>query len=177
MKVLITDLRNNPRIIHIDGRRFILPSRKEILHEMSRGAYDTLSNFPFIRVRPVEENILEPIKEEPIKEEPIKEEPIKEEPIKEEPIKEEPIKEEPIKEEPTRNNISEVVNSTEVLHESVIVSQEEPVVEEPVVEESNDTVDYSSMTKKELRALLEEKGVDTTGMTKAVMLETLKNMG
>ena len=168
MKIYITDIRNNPRIVYIDGKRFILPSKKEIIKDVSKGSYEALSKLPFMKVRPVEE------------------EPVVEEPKAEDLIAEEPVKEEPkvVEEAPKEEAVPEMVNASEVLNESVIVSQEE-VVEEPKEEipaeepakEEDKAVDYSSMSKKELRAVLEGKGVDTTGMTKAVMLEKLKEIG
>jgi hypothetical protein len=88
-----------------------------------------------------------------------------------------------VEEAPKEEAVPEMVNASDVLTESVIVYQEE-VADEPKAEipaeepskEEDKAVDYSSMSKKELRAILEEKGVDTTGMTKAVMLEKLKEI-
>ncbi len=176
MKIYITDIRNNPRIVYIDGKRFILPSKKEIIKDVSKGSYEALSKLPFMKVRPVEE---EPVVEEPKAEDLIAEEPVSSGDMEE-------VKEEPkvVVEAPKEEAVPEMVNASEVLTESVIVSQEE-VAEEPKAEipaeepakEEDKAVDYSSMSKKELRAVLGEKGVDTTGMTKAVMLEKLKEIG
>lgn len=59
-----------------------------------------------------------------------------------------------------------------LIKEDVVV--EEPVVEEPVVEETVEepTVDYSKYTVKELKVMLEEKGLSTDGK-KADLVERM----
>ena len=59
-----------------------------------------------------------------------------------------------------------------LIKEDVVV--EEPVVEEPVVEETVEepTVDYSKNTVKELKVMLEEKGLSTDGK-KADLVERM----
>ena len=131
MKVVLKDKRRNTRVIFIDGRRYILPSNKEVIKDISKMAFNILSKYSFLEIRVCEE--LEKVEDN------------KKEPSH----KSEIIKEEPKVEEP---------------------KVEEPKVEEPIPEK----VDYSSMKKKELKAILEERGCDTSGMSKANMLDWLK---
>lgn len=171
MKVYLKDIRINPRSICLEGKRLAFPSKKEVLLDVSAGTIAYLKTLPFIKLRDYQEEckgeikevIEEAPKEEPIEEAPKEEiHPVKEEAveIKEEPKIEEPKTEEPKIEEP---QIEEIKNDTaEVLQDSEIVSQEEV------------TVDYSSMSKKELRELIESKGGDPHGMAKSNMVDWLK---
>ena len=145
MKVYITDIRNNPRIVYIDGRRYVFPSRKEVLKDISLSAYRTLSKTPYIHVR------LESQEDSTVEE-----------------IQVEEPKKEIVKEETSKEEIKVVEEKVEA--EIIPLEEVTPVLEEQV----SNTPDYSSMTKKELRSVLEEKGVDTSGMTKSNMLDWLK---
>ena len=134
MKVVLKDKRRNTRVIFIDGRRYILPSNKEVIKDISKMAFNILSKYSFLEIRVCEE--LEKVEDN----------------------KKEPShKSEIIKEEP------------KVVEPKVVEPKEEPK-EEPIPEK----VDYSSMKKKELKAILEERGCDTSGMSKANMLDWLK---
>ena len=169
MKVYITDTRRDTRIIVIDGRHIILPSKKEVLRDISTSAFRSLSTLPFIKLRVYEEPKVGQPKVEP------------------EAQAESAQVEEPVG---AKNEIAEQEPST-----SVIVEQEEtstgepkedsidettPVVEETPVEENqtennpqSEPVDYSKLTKKELKEMAEARGCDTTGMVKADLVQWL----
>ena len=73
-----------------------------------------------------------------------------------------------------KEEVEEIIsNIKEELAPAVDSVKEEKSVE--VVEEEKSTVNYSSLTKKELRILLEGKGVDTSGMSKANMVDWLNS--
>lgn len=142
MKVVLKDKRRNTRVIFIDGRRYILPSNKDVIKDISKMAFNILSKYSFLEIRVCDE--LEKVEDN------------KKEPSH----KSEILKEEP-KEEPK-------------VEESKEESKEEPKVEESKEELIPEKVDYSSMKKKELKVILEERGCDTSGMSKANMLDWLK---
>ena len=208
MKVYITDLRVKPRIVYIDGKRYIFPSRKEVLRDISKTAYLGLEKTPYLKLRPleVENNITESIpnvvvrqpssdrkskvtpgssslslknedsvvltndvevsrKDDPT---PVSEEHVSDKPVcvdSEETLN---VEENNVSEEDTQNTLEESITEETIT--------EEPISEETVSNEVNSAkpdVNYTSMSKKELKAVIEGMGVDTTGMTKALMLEWL----
>ena len=178
MKVYLRDKRANPRVIYIDGKRFVLPSSKEVVQDISRSAFNNLSAMGCISIREyVEEENVE-VQEEVVEEREIKaaskpnevkpaptpdvdvsglvvEDKLEDSTIVspvEEPKAEEPKAEEPKAEEP---------------------KSEEPKSEEPKAEETKP--DYSSMTKTQLKEVVKEKGGDPSGMTKANLLDWLNS--
>ena len=194
MKVILKDKRNNPRIIYIDGKRYVLPSNKEVIKEISRKAYLYLLQCSWIEVKKYIEPKVEESKTESstneVKNESKEKNNKTEEKLTEENTeyikentniesKENEIKpmvdsvvdskESFIKEDIPATNVVEIVENIDNSDENV-----ETVVSEKTNEVEN-TIDYSSMSKKELRAIIEEKGGDTTGMSKANMLDWLKN--
>ena len=179
MKVILKDKRNNPRITFIDGKRYILPSNKEVVKDISRNAYLYLSQCSWIEVRKyVEPKVVEQKPEET--ETPSSDTEPKEIIIEnKESVKEEIV--EPVKESNTvatnvvlveEPEIKEDVVTENPVEEVVIDSQNEEVTEDTTpVEEVN----YTSMSKRELKAIIESKGGDPSGMSKANMLDWLKN--
>ena len=179
MKVYLRDKRVTPRVVYIDGKRYVLPSNKEVVKEISRAAFNNLSAMNCISIR----EYIEPENSGNIVEAPAEEQPKKEEtkPV-EAPKKEDSPKDEVKKEEPEVDVSGLVVEDK--LEDSHIVSpveepKQEVSVEEnkeeskPVEEKPATKVDYSSLTKKELKALVEEKGGDPTGMNKANLVDWL----
>lgn len=210
MKVYITDLRVKPRVVYIDGKRYIFPSRKEVLRDISKTAYLCLEKTPYLKLRPleVENNITESIpnvvvrqpssdrkskatsdlslrnedsvvltndvevsrRDEPT---PVSEEHVSDKTVcvnSEETLN---VEENNVSEDDTQNTLEESV-AEEAITEELI--SEDPISEETVSNEVNSEkpdVNYTSMSKKELKAVIEGMGVDTTGMTKALMLEWL----
>lgn len=184
MKVSITDMRINTRIVNIEGKQFVFPSKKEVVRDISVRAYNLIKQFPFLKVVPVEipyteagieqhsditklygENaVADTISETSFKGEV--------EEVKDDNIGVEDHKEEDNKiEEPRNMRLEEVkplANDTEaqeVMEGSSIV--------DPNVEYSK-PVDYQSMSKRDLRALMESKGGDPQGMSKANMVAWLE---
>jgi hypothetical protein len=208
MKVYITDLRVKPRIVYIDGKRYIFPSRKEVLRDISKTAYLGLEKTPYLKLRPleVENNITENIPNVVVRQPSSDRKPERtscssslslrnednvvltndvEVSIKDEPT---PVSDEQVSNDTVGGDFEETLTVEEnkvseedtqnTLEESIT---EETITEEPISEEtvSNEVdsvkpdVNYTSMSKKELKAVIEGMGVDTTGMTKALMLEWL----
>jgi hypothetical protein len=174
MKVYITDTRRDTRILVIDGRHIILPSKKEVLRDISTSAFRSLSTLPFIKLRVYEEP--KQVEQPKIDVQP--------EPKTESTPVEEPKQEEPVvaKNETTESQSTSVIVDQEEqsIEEHKVESTEEstPVVEESTVEEhqtetQSETVDFSKLTKKELKELAESKGCDTTGMVKADLVQWL----
>ena len=160
MKVVLKDKRRNPRIMSIDGKRFIFPSNKEIVKDISLFAFKELSKCNWIEVREYKDTVegkvelgkgIDSIVEPPSVMEPEK-----------------------VEVDSPKEEVEEIIsNIKEELAPAVDSVKEEKSVE--VVEEEKSTVNYSSLTKKELRILLEGKGVDTSGMSKANMVDWLNS--
>ena len=144
MKVIIRDKRSNPRITMIDGRRYILPSNKEIVKDISFCTFNALKNCSWLEIREYKKEVVSDKAEE---------------------SKQEDL-----------GSIVEVVD--EKLVELPKQENKEPVKvslnEEQVEEVEEKKVDYSALTKRELRVMIEEKGGDTAGMSKANMIDWLK---
>ena len=179
MKVLITDNRSTPRIIYIDGVGYILPSKHPVPMDITLTAKTLLTKNEFMEVVEQEEEfhpkeapnpedilyseeVVSEIREE--EENPHIEEPKSEEPKSEEPKSEEPklctvVEEQEDEETHSEETISETESSSE------IVEQEEQQEEKP---------DYSSMLVKDLRAIMEERGVDCKGWLKKDIVEYLE---
>ena len=178
MKVYIRDKRANPRVIYIDGHKYYLGANKEYLNDISATAYKLLSQKEYIEMRPYEDAVKEEFVKELEKADLLNSEPAKEEAIKK-PVRpsDEATEEDAAKvqeeakapvevvEEPKNDAFDEPCSGDD----SVEVKAEEKV--EGTVEEKPD---YSSMTKKVLKGIVEEKGGDPTGMTKANMIEWLE---
>lgn len=161
MKVYIRDKRSNPRIIYIDGKKFYLGSKKEYLKDISPNALHALSQKEYLEIRPFEEEKQEVCgKNEDIKEAPVS---------KEEPLDILDLKKEEIKDE--HGCIEEVEVKESVIEEMYYTgdSKEDKEVKEIV----EDKPDYSSMTKKVLKGIVEDKGGDPTGMSKSNMVDWL----
>lgn len=188
MKVYLRDKRVNPRVIYIDGKRYVLPSNKEVVKEISRAAFNNLSAMNCISIR----EYTEPEEEGNLVEAPAEEQPKKEEtkPVNTQKKPEPEVDVSGLVVEDKLEDSSIVSSVEEPKHEEapkveepVEENKEEAPVEEaksedtPVQEEANpegeEKPNYSSLTKKELKALVEEKGGDTSGMTKANLIDWL----
>lgn len=167
MKVYITDTRRDTRIIVIDGRHIILPSKKEVLRDISTSAFRSLSTLPFIKLR---------VYEEPKQVEQPKVEAQPETLAESSPV-EEPVvaKNETVEQEPSTSVIVEQEEASTEEPKIESMGETTPVVEETPVEENTqpEPVDYSKLTKKELKEMAEAKGCDTTGMVKADLVQWL----
>ena len=163
MKVVIKDKRSNPRIILIDGRRYILPSNKEIVKNISQSAFAYLKRCSWLEIREYKEDkssSISPVSDNNQTMEMTKED--KKDEVKGSVV--EVINEDPV----------ELVSKEELPKpkEVVVEKQVEESVSEPVVEVKE--INYSSFSKKELRSMIEEKGGDPSGMSKANMIDWLK---
>ena len=174
MKVLITDNRSTPRIIYIDGVGYILPSKHPVPMDITLTAKTLLTKNEFMEVVEQEEEFHP--KEAPNPEDILYSEEIVDE-IREE--EENPHIEEPKSEEPTEPKLCTVVeeqeetqsdeSSSETESSSEIVEQEEPQEEQ-----QEEKPDYASMLVKDLRAIMEERGVDCKGWLKKDIVEYLE---
>ena len=180
MKVVLKDKRNNPRIIYIDGKRYVLPSNKEVIKEISRNAYNYLSQCSWIEVRKYVE--VKTSESEPTKELDVN---IIENNITTNVV--EVVDDVVETVDPVVETVNEEVSTEDILSdenvEPVLVNSENVKAEEIELENNNsdkekDTesvINYAAMSKKELRAVIEEMGGDSSGMSKANMLDWLKN--
>ena len=183
MKVILKDKRSNPRITFIDGKRYILPSNKEVIKDISRNAFLYLSQCAWLEVR----KYIEPkvVEQKPEETEP----PISNIESNESAIENKESVKDAVENSVNENNTvttnvvlveepeirEDVVDEkpTEDIHveESVITPSNEEIVADSSVEEVN----YSSMSKRELKSVIEKMGGDPSGMSKANMLDWLKN--
>ncbi len=175
MKVVLKDKRNNPRIIYIDGKRYVLPSNKEVIKEISRNAYNYLSQCSWIEVRKYVE--VKTTESDPTKELDVST-------IENKILTNVVEVVDPVVEtvDPVIETVDDEV-STEEFIEPVIVNSESVKAEDIELEnksldkekETESVINYAAMSKKELRAVIEEMGGDSSGMSKANMLDWLKN--
>lgn len=174
MKVYLRDKRRNPHVIYIDGKRYVLPTNKEIVKDISRSAFNNLSAMACISVREyIETNVNSSLEPVPDKQH-VKEEKVIEVSKKEEPVVDVSglVVEDKLEDSTLVSSISENVESEES-------PKKESYIEEALSEEikSDDASrqDYSSLSKKELKALVEEKGGDPSGMTKSNLVDWLNS--
>lgn len=173
MKVVLKDKRNNPRIIYIDGKRYVLPSNKEVIKEISRNAYNYLSQCSWIEVRKYVE--VKTSESEPTKELDVN---TIENNITTNVIEVVDPVVETVNEEVSTEDILSDENVEPVLVNSESVKAEKVEFENKNSDKEKDTesvINYAAMSKKELRAIIEEMGGDSSGMSKANMLDWLKN--
>ena len=172
MKVYIRDKRANPRVIYIDGHKYYLGANKEYLNDISPTAYKLLSQKEYIEMRPYEDAVKEEFVKELEKADLLNSEPAKEEVIKE-PVRpsDEATEEDAVRAQAEAKAPVEVAEEPKNDASSEPCSGDDEVKVEEKVEEKPD---YSSMTKKVLKGIVEEKGGDPTGMTKANMIEWLE---
>ena len=184
MKVGITDLRRNPGIVNIEGKRLVFPSRREVVRDISSRAYNLIKQFPFLKVEVKDTSVLQvECKDSQCKGE-----------ITE--VVEEVPASKPVQEEPKHENIAKEVK--EIQHpaegaEEIKTEEPDPMLAMEVESLANDSQDqevmedssiispdssstnFQAMSKRDLRALIESKGGDPQGMSKATMVNWLEN--
>ena len=196
MKVIITDKRETPRVIYIDGKGYVLPSNRPITMNISDRAKTILDRTEFIQViksemkasdnrksnvsdkellapesSPEQETIDKKVEDEK-KEDKVEE---KEDTIEE---KKDNEVQEPVvtRQAPVSNKVekSEPVIEEQENNEPTIEEQEE-IKEESQEEIKEEKPDYSSMLVRELKEILDARGVDYKGWLKKDMVEYLEN--
>jgi hypothetical protein len=174
MKVLITDNRSTPRIIYIDGVGYILPSKHPVPMDITLTAKTLLTKNEFMEVVEQEEEFH--TKEAPNPEDILYSEEVVSE-IREE--EENPHIEEPKSEEHIEPKLCTVVGEPEEAQSDENISETESsseIVEqeEPQEEQQEEKPDYASMLVKDLRAIMEDRGVDCKGWLKKDIVEYLE---
>ena len=166
MKVLIRDRRAKPRVIYIDGHKFVLPCNKEVLMDIKEDTCDSLRNLSYLTVSEYEEMNDTSISESVS----TNEQEIDNESIHSE-SNNDPVVNTDVA--PVQESINEIVDITPDTVDEIPMVDMSSDASDRNITETMPQVDYSSMTKKALRSLIEEKGGDATGMTKSNMIDWL----